>query len=251
MKILILEDEPLVAKDLVKLLKTLEPEAEVLEILQSVEAAIKWFAKNEVPSLILSDIQLSDGTSFEVFQQVKTDTPIIFTTAFDEYAIRAFKLNSVDYLLKPIDVKELKSAILKYKNLQQSSTGFDQIQNFLQSLSSKQQKYKERFLVVVKNALAAIPARDISYFHKEELIFLYTKDNQRYLTEYKTLEELEHFLNPDEFYRVNRQYIVHVDSVWKIKTTLKGINVILKTQGNPEIEISREKATAFKKWVDR
>jgi two-component system, LytTR family, response regulator len=251
MTILILEDEPLVAKDLVKLLQALEPEAVVLEILQSVESALKWFSENEAPSLILSDIQLSDGTSFEVFQKVKINTPIIFTTAFDEYAIRAFKLNSVDYLLKPIDIKELETALLKYKNLQQSSAGFDQIQHFLQSLAGKSQKYKERFMVVIKNALAAIPARDVAYFHKEELIFLYTRDNQRYLTEYKTLEELDHYLNPDEFCRVNRQYVVHVDSVWKIKSTLKGINVILKTPGSPEIEVSREKATAFKKWVDR
>ncbi|HEX5170655.1 MAG TPA: LytTR family DNA-binding domain-containing protein [Cyclobacteriaceae bacterium] len=250
MKILIIEDEPLVAKDLQKRIKLLEPKAEVLEILSSVEHAKRWFEDHAVPDLIFSDIQLSDGISFEIFESLHLHCPIIFTTAYDEYAIRAFKLNSIDYLLKPIDAKELESAFVKYRSLSVESLLSDQVKLMISQWNGHvEKKYKERFLALHRNTLVPVGQNQVGYFHKEELIYLVTVENERYISEHQTLDEIETLLNPDIFFRVNRQYIIHVRSVDRIKTTHKGLTVQLKSPLNVEIDISREKATAFKKWV--
>lgn len=252
MKVLIIEDEPFVAKDLEKQIMRLEPKAEIQQILSSVESAKKWFADHEPPDLIFSDIQLSDGISFEIFESLHLHSPIIFTTAFDEYAIRAFKLNSVDYLLKPIDVNELEAALVKYKSLVNEGLLAEQLKSMISQWTGQiEKKYKERFLTLHRNMLVPINQEQIACFHKEELIYLTTFDNERYITEHQTLDEIEGLLNPDTFFRVNRQYIVHVQSVDRIKTTHKGLTIRLKPPLAVELDISREKATAFKNWVSR
>jgi two-component system LytT family response regulator len=251
MSILIIEDEPLVAKDLQSHLSNLMPDAMQLGPLTSVSASVKWFNENPLPDLILSDIRLSDGSSFDIFEKLNLNCPIIFTTAYDEYAIRAFKLNSIDYLLKPIDVKELDSALKKYKTLSSQPVLADQLKSFLGSLGKEQKKYKERFLSLQRNTLVPVQAEDIVFFHKEELIFIYTKENEKMIGEHQTLDEIESLVDPDKFFRVNRQYIVHVQGVERVKTTHKGLTVQLKTPFNREIDISREKAVAFKSWLDR
>ena len=250
MKILIIEDEPLVARDLQNLLRRVEPDAIVLGVVTSVHEAKEWFAAQPLPDLILSDIQLSDGISFEIFENLHLTCPIIFTTAYDDYAIRAFKLNSIDYLLKPIDNKELSAALAKYKSLSTENVLAEQIKSLMAGWNlPSQKKYKERFLTLHRNTLVPVVQQDIAFFHKEELIHLHTMKNEKLISEHQTLDELESLLDPEIFFRVNRQYIIHIQSVGKIKTTHKGLTVLLKPPFNNEIDISREKATAFKKWI--
>jgi two-component system LytT family response regulator len=251
MNILIIEDEPLVSRDLENLLKRIEPEAKVVSVLSSVNAAKKWFTQHTFPDLILSDIQLSDGISFEIYENLHLNCPIIFTTAYDDYAIRAFKLNSIDYLLKPVDGAELSAALNKYKSLTSESVLSGQLKTLMQQWGQQpQKKYKERFLSLHRNTLIPVMQSEIAYFQKEELIYLCTTTNERYISEHQTLDEIESLLNPEVFFRVNRQFIVHIQAIGKIKTTHKGLTVQLKSPFNNEIDISREKAVAFKNWVD-
>jgi two-component system LytT family response regulator len=249
MKFLIIEDEPLVAKDLLNLIGKLEPSVQILPVLSSVESARKWFSENAAPDLILSDIQLSDGISFDIFESLHLPCPIIFTTAYDEYAIRAFKLNSIDYLLKPIDGKELAAALAKYKSLSTENILGEQLKSLMSGWGNHAKKYKERFLALHRNTLVPVTQQSIAFFHKEELIYLHTLDNERFITEHHTLDEIETLLDPEIFFRVNRQYILHIQAVGRIKPTHKGLTVQLKPPFNTEIDISREKAVAFKKWV--
>jgi DNA-binding LytR/AlgR family response regulator len=250
MKILLIEDETLVAQDLSKQLLLVEPQAEILATLSSVEASLKWFSENRPPDLIISDIRLSDGISFEIFESLHLHCPIIFTTAYDEYAIRAFKLNSIDYLLKPIDVKELEMAVLKYKSLTNDSILAEQLKSLIGHWDGKvQKKYKDRFLTLHRNTLIPVTQDQIMMFVKEELIYIHTKDNEKYISEHQTLDEIESLLDPAVFFRVNRQHIIHIQSVGKIKTTHKGLTIHLKSPLNAELDISREKAAAFKKWI--
>ncbi len=251
MKILIIEDEAWVARDLQNRLQQLEPEAEILGPLSSVASSKKWLTENPLPDLILSDIQLSDGASFEVFESLALSCPIIFTTAYDEYAIRAFKLNSIDYLLKPIDLKELKAALLKYRSLSRGTHLLEQMQTLIGQWGQHARKYKERFLSVQRNALVPVAADDIAFFHKEELIFIHTKTKEKMIGEHQTLDEVESLVDPDKFFRVNRQYLIHLNSVTRIKTTHKGLTVELKPPYETELDISREKASAFKRWLGK
>jgi DNA-binding LytR/AlgR family response regulator len=250
MKLLIIEDEPLVAKDLQNRIAKIEPDAIVLDTLGSVAGAKKWFENNAAPDLILSDIQLSDGISFDIFESLQIQSPVIFTTAYDEYAIRAFKLNSIDYLLKPIDGQELARALAKYKSVVSSPALDDQLKTFLKSWGKEERKYKVRFLTVQRNSLVPVVEDEIGLFHKEELIYIHTLQNEKLIGEHQTLDEVESLIDPSKFFRVNRQYIIHVQSVARIKNTHKGLSVLLKPPFNTELDISREKATAFKKWME-
>jgi DNA-binding LytR/AlgR family response regulator len=250
MKILIIEDESLVARDLENLLRRIEPNAQVETTLSSVESSKKWFASNPQPDLILSDIQLSDGISFDIFEKLHLTCPIIFTTAYDDYAIRAFKLNSIDYLLKPVDGTELSAALAKYRSLSSESILAEQLKSLMSTWNQQpHKKYKERFLSLHRNTLVPVMQQEIAFFHKEELIYLQTLGNERYISEHQTMDEIESLLNPEFFFRVNRQYIIHIQSVGRIKTTHKGLTVQLKSPFNTEIDISREKAVAFKSWA--
>jgi len=248
MKLLIIEDEPLVAKDLLKTVGKVAPDAEVIGTLASVSEARNWFDRNPAPDLVLSDIQLSDGISFEIFESRKLKCPVIFTTAYDEYAIRAFKLNSIDYLLKPIGERELSSALEKYRSIAGASVA-DQLKMLMAGWGKEQKKYKERFLSVQRNSMIPITQQEIGFFHKEELIFIHTMGNEKMIGEHQTLDEVESLIDPSVFFRVNRQYIIHLQTVARVKTTHKGLTVQLKAPFNIELDISREKATAFKEWL--
>jgi len=249
MKVLIIEDEPLVAKDLLKVIGRVAPEAEVIGMLSSVSEAHKWFDKSPAPDLVLSDIQLSDGISFEIFETRKLKCPVIFTTAYDEYAIRAFKLNSIDYLLKPIDEKELAGALEKYRTISGGASVTDQLKLLMSGWGKEQKKYKERFLSIQRNSMVPVTQQEIGFFHKEELIFIHTMGNEKMIGEHQTLDEVEALIDPSIFFRVNRQYIIHLQTVARVKTTHKGLTVQLKQPFNFELDISREKATAFKEWL--
>ncbi len=248
MKILIIEDEPLVARDLKNLIEQLEPSAEIVETLGSVAAATNWFSSHPSPDLILSDIQLSDGVSFEIFEHQEVHAPIIFTTAYDAYAIRAFKLNSIDYLLKPIDEKELQKALAKYKSLAKAVWN-EPLRQLLDHLNQTPKKYKERFLSMQRNSLVPVGVHEIGFFHKEEIIFIHTMKGEKLVTDHATVDELESLVDPALFFRVNRQYLVHIQAVTRIKTTHKGMSVQLKPPFQIELDLSREKVTAFKQWL--
>lgn len=249
MNILIIEDETWAAKDLQNLIFKVEPSATILDIISSVQSALKWLQNNPSPDLIFSDIQLSDGISFEIFETLKLQCPIIFTTAFDDYAIRAFKLNSIDYLLKPVDEKELMPALTKFKSLSSENIIGEQLKALVSNWGQPNKKYKERFLTLHRNTLVPIAQNDIAFFHKEELIYLHTMNNEKFISEHHTVDEIETLLNPEVFFRVNRQYIIHIQSVDRVKTTHKGLTVQLKPTFRTEIDISREKAAAFKSWL--
>jgi len=248
MRILIIEDEPLVAKDLLKVIGRVAPDAQVIDMITSVDDAHKWFDSHAAPDLILSDIQLSDGISFEIFESRKLKCPVIFTTAYDEYAIRAFKLNSIDYLLKPIDEKELSAALAKYRSITDVSLN-DQLKTIISGWGKEQKNYKERFLSIQRNSMVPVTQHEIGFFHKEELIYIHTMANEKMIGEHQTLDEVESLIDPSVFFRVNRQYIIHLQTVARVKTTHKGLTVQLKSPFNLELDISREKATAFKDWL--
>lgn len=250
MKILIIEDESLVARNLEQVLSQIEPGVEIVEVITSVEQAKNWFSTHTQPDLILADIQLSDGMSFEIFENMHHTCPIIFTTAYNEFAIRAFKLNSIDYLLKPVDTKELKSALDKYKALSPDTVWGEQLKMMIDRWGKNAMpQYKERFLSLHRNTLVPVNQHEIAFFHKEELIYLHTLSNERYISEYQTLDEIEALLDPKYFFRVNRQYILHIQSVGRIRTTHKGLTIQLKSPFHSEMDVSREKAAAFKQWV--
>lgn len=259
MKAVIVEDEPLVARDLTKLLAQVAPDLEIVTKLGSVEDAVQWFAHNPQPDLVFMDVQLSDGVSFSIFDQTRIEVPVIFTTAYNEYAIRAFKVNSIDYLLKPIDREDLMRSMDKFKHLrelqngsQSQSQSVEELVKLLKSPVTETPRYKERFMVQYRNSMMPVASNKVSYFVKDELIYLVTEDQQRYICEYETMDELEQLLDPKTFFRANRQYIIRLEAVESFKSGFNG-KLVVKLKGGastPEIDISREKATLFKAWLD-
>jgi DNA-binding LytR/AlgR family response regulator len=252
MKVLIIEDEPLIAKNLQRLLRELEPEVEVLGVQDAVAGAVQWLKSNEAPDLLFMDIQLSDGVSFDIFEQVAIDKPVIFTTAYDEYAIRAFKVNSLDYLLKPIDKAELQKALTKYHKYFEAQIGNPtDITAIVDTLRQKTVKYKERFLVHHKSGMIPLGSDDISIFHKDQIIYLHTTDGQKYVTDYDTVDEIEEVVNPARFYRANRQTLINKNAVVSIQKHFSGkIEAKVKGHESLTIDISREKAQDFKTWLE-
>lgn len=249
MRIVIFEDEKLASERLIQVLKTIKPEAEVLTSVKSVEAAVLWLQNNEQPDLIISDIQLLDGVSFEIFDQIKVDCPVIFTTAYDEYAIKAFEVNSIDYLLKPIQKEKLEKALEKYEAQNQASAGLDlsKIQEILQG----EPEYKSRFLVKFGQRIKAVSVEKIAYFYsRDKLSYLVTFDGQKLPVD-QTLEELDGLLNPKNYFRVNRKFIIHFDSVSDIHPYFKGrVKLDLEPAIDEDIVVSSEKTPVFKKWLD-
>lgn len=255
MTILLIEDEPLIGKQLRRLVQQLEPEATIDGPLTNVQSVVEYLGHHQ-PSLIIADIQLSDGVSFEGFRQVNLNSPIIFTTAYDEYAIRAFKLNSIDYLLKPIDPDELKSALAKYHRWAlNDTTGFgEQIRHFLHQMADQSpvHLYKRRFTGHHLRQIISVPQDQVAYFIRNELIYLHTLDGKKLVTDYKTLDELEELIDPACFFRANRQCIVHLDAIsgYRPYETSK-LSVVMKSPNERlEVIVSKEKASAFRHWLE-
>jgi DNA-binding LytR/AlgR family response regulator len=256
MKALIIEDEPLIAKELSEKVKSVAGDVNIIEVLPSLKTARKWFMQNAEPDMIFMDIQLSDGVSFELFDVYQLNCPVVFTTAYDEYAIRAFKVNGVDYLLKPIDDEDLKKAIAKCRSIIESKAGFPtDIKQLMQKLTQPQQSqssYKEKFIVKVRHQWLPINAKEIACFMKENLHYIYTFSGEKYILDFTTMEEIEELLDPKIFYRANRQFIVHIDSIQSVMPhENQKLTITLKSPVKMEVDISREKAPAFKKWMDR
>ncbi|MEO6686061.1 MAG: LytTR family DNA-binding domain-containing protein [Dyadobacter sp.] len=248
MRILIIEDENMAARRLIKLINDSLPDCEIFGNLDTVTSAVEWLNTNPQPDLIFLDIQLADGISFEIFEHVKVTSPIIFCTAFDQYAIKAFKLNSIDYLLKPVDPDELKNALKKFQSGRKSpEITLDQIRVLLQPV---QKVYKNRFLVKIGERIQTIAIDEIGIFYSEDKVtFLMTKQGKKFIIDY-TLDEVENLLDPELFFRLNRKYI---SSVGAIKGAFTYSNSRLKIQlensSDNDILISREKMAAFKSWL--
>ena len=255
MTAIIIEDEPLIARDLQKKIERLNKNVDIIAVLSSLKMAKKWFSENVEPNLILMDIQLSDGVSFELFDYFTIRSPIIFTTAYDEYAIRAFKVNGIDYLLKPIDNEELSSAIDKCKAILElkEKVPIDLLEliHFLKSPKTKEKLYKEKFLINVRGDLIPLHTKDISYILRDTINYVHTLEGQKYIIDNYTMEEMEEILNPNDFFRANRQCIVNVEAILTIKPHhTQKLSLVLKP-AKAEQDISREKAPSFKKWFDR
>ncbi len=252
MKVVLVEDEITASDQLTFLLNAIDSTIEVLKVLDSVKTAIEYFSSTHEASLIFMDIHLADGISFEIFEKVKIETPIIFTTAYDQYAIKAFKVNSIDYLLKPIDEDELSEAIQKFRNKSNDNNSLNnQINGMLQLLQTKPKSYKTTYLVHHRDELLPIKTENIAYFYIDTgVVKAITSENKAYIID-KKLEDIEDELNPEAFNRVNRQFIIHKSAIENIKHYFNGklivnINPIAKER----IVVSKAKATGFKKWVD-
>lgn len=249
MKFLIIEDEPLAARRLEKMIVSVRPESEMLAHLESVEESVAWLHTHDMDKIELAfvDIQLADGTSFEIFHLVETDFPVIFTTAYDAYAIQAFQVNAIDYLLKPVKRNELADAIQKYEK-------YDRIkmsgENLARLLSEMKPSYKERFVVKVGRTIRVVRTADVAYFYTEDRItFLMDKDGKRYPVE-MTLEQLESVLDPSEFYRANRQFIVHIRHIREMLAYSKSrLKLKLDPPIDRQIVVSTERASDFKEWL--
>ncbi len=252
MKVIIVEDELAASENLAYLLQSIDNDIEVEKVLESVKDALEFFAKPYDATLIFMDIHLADGLSFEIFEKVEVNTPIIFTTAYDQYALKAFKVNSIDYLLKPIDEEELNEAINKFKN-RTPEKGIDQqqIEGLLSLIGDNKKKYRETFLVSHRDELIPLKTQNIAYFKIDTgVVKGITVDNQTYVMDQK-LEEIEEELDPSIFHRVNRQFIVRKDALESIKFYFNGkLIVTLAPACDEKIVVSKAKATPFKNWVN-
>ncbi len=250
MNIIIIEDEKPAARLLQRKLEKLDIKVEVM--LHSVEESIDWFSTNNHPDLIFLDIQLSDGLSFEIFQKIDIKSAVIFTTAYDEYTLQAFKLNSIDYLLKPIDEEELEIAVSKFKERfpkkETIQLDFDQIKKMFSNPSATH--YKKRFTIKLGQQLKMINIKDVECFYSENKgTYLHTFENRNYLLD-NTLEQLEIELDPKDFYRVSRKFIIPMKSIKEIQIHSNSrLKVILPTYKEDEVVVSREKVQDFKIWL--
>jgi DNA-binding LytR/AlgR family response regulator len=254
MRVLIIEDEAPAARRLQKLLKESGYDIEVLAEIESIEQAVRWLESNTAPDLILMDIELADGLSFEIFSQTVIYTPVIFTTAYDEYALQAFKVQSIDYLLKPIDIQELKRSLAKFSDLKQhfssASPQFD-LSSLMQAFQNPTKEYKSRFLVKLGDRLIPVATNEVAYFQAEEkIVVLVTIENKKFAVDY-SLDWLEQELNPKEFYRLNRQYITHLQAIKGIHQYFNGkLKINLQPDTKSEVTVSREKSAEFKRWLE-
>lgn len=250
-KVLIIEDEEPAAGRLIKLLHEIQPEIKVLDVIVSVKSAVEWFHHNEMPDLILLDIHLADGQSFEIFKQAEITAPVIFITAYDEYAIQAFKVNSVDYLLKPIKKEELETALKKFHKLHSTKTkSITDFSKLIETLKEPKSDFKKRFIIRYGDHIKAIETKDISYFFTQDKInFLRTLDNKTYPVDYN-LDKLETMLDPAVFIRINRQFIISIHSIDQMFAFSKSrVKVKLKPPTEEDTIVSTERSSAFKEWL--
>ena len=254
MNILIVEDEELAVKKLQKTLASVDAAAHVVGVTDSIKETVEWLQANNNPDLILMDIELADGQSFEIFNQVEVKAPVIFTTSYDEFALKAFKVNSVDYLLKPIQTEDLQAALTKYKKLTDGKKGDINLESLVKQLQQQLQpkEFRKRFLVKHAQKLVSVDVDEISYFYSDgRLNFFKTSDNKKYVVDY-TMEELEDMLDPEKFFRISRSFYVAVEAIDKIDDYFGNRLILqLKPAVDKEALVSREKVSDFKKWMGK
>lgn len=261
------------------MLTEIEPSVEILDTLDSVEASVRWLEGNPPPDLIMLDIQLADGVSFDIFKQTRVSSFVIFTTAYDEYAIRAFELNSIDYLLKPVDRGKLEQSLRKYRELRGgagaatitgaetgpeaatgtgaiaasgSGTGAIDIQSLLETLEGSKKSYKKRFAVNIGSRIVSVETSSVAWFYTmEKSTYLCTDDDRHYPLDY-SLEHLEELLDPDQFFRINRQYLVRYSSIQRIHILSKSrIKLEVRPVPKEDLLVASARAHEFRLWLDR
>lgn len=252
MRILIVEDEPLAAAQLAAHISAIKPEAKIVAVCDTVKSTVDWLQNNDAPDLAFFDIQLGDGLSFKIFEQIDFVQPVIFTTAFDNYAIQAFKVNSIDYLLKPIERTELEKALNKFDTVslpKSSNITPDILHELVESLKKK--KYKERFLVKVGTHLRVAETKDILYFYSfEKGTFLKLKDGKDYLLN-QSLELVETIIDPMQFFRINRKYLVALKDITDVVAYSNSrLKIKINNISNDDFLVAREKVKAFKTWLE-
>lgn len=253
MRVVIIEDEPHAVQRLSDLILELIPQAEILAKIDSVKKSVQWFGRNKMPDLIFMDIQLADGLSFQIFEQCEIKSPVIFTTAYEEYALKAFKVNSVDYILKPVDKDELAASLKKLNNLSANESGAARMLNNIgEAVQMLMKKYKSRFVIKVGEHLRTIEVNTIRYFYSQDkTTFCVTEENRNFILDY-TLEQLEEMVDPAEFYRINRKYLVRSGAIQDIISyTNSRLKLVLKGCQDSDIIVARERVQDFKMWLDR
>ncbi len=251
MKTIIIEDENLTARRLEGLLKKYDAAIEVQAILPSVEEAVEWLGSHLAPDLVFMDIHLEDDLAFRIFERTRLQAPVIFTTAFDEYMIQAFKVNSIDYLLKPINYDELVQALEKYKSLKKQFAQ-PNLDVLMQLIGQKEPPYKSRFMVTVGNKIRSIETGEIAYFYSEEkMTFLVTKEGQHLPIDF-SLDKLTSLLDPTDFFRISRQFLVSFQSVQTAHVYFKGkLKLDVLPKSKLEVLVSSDRVTDFKEWLGR
>jgi DNA-binding LytR/AlgR family response regulator len=251
MQVIIIEDEEAAATRLAKILREIDPSIEIQTALESIKHAVEWFSQNKQPQLIFADIQLADGPSFEIFNRIKVTAPVIFVTAFDSYALQAFKFNGIDYLLKPVKKNDVAASLEKFKNLNQQTInpGID-YQEIFSSIISKKPTYQKRLVIRIGQTIRTVEISDVAYFYTEEKIsFVCLQDGKRLPLDF-TLDELETILDPAIFFRINRQFIIYIKAIESMFTYSKSrIKVVLKPATESETIVSSERSSDFKEWL--
>jgi len=256
MQVLIIEDERPAAEKLIRSLHRIDEHIAVLDVLDSIKKATAWLQTHRA-DLIFLDIHLADGVSFKIFEQLEEqgirqiDTPIIFTTAYDEYAIQAFKLNSIDYLLKPIGRKDLANSLSKYRRLRENADSVRQdVRSLLESI--RQPRHKKRFMVRYGQRMKSVQAEQVAYFFaQEKMVFMLTFENQQYIVD-QTIGELDEVLDPEFFFRINRKFIINIEAIVQMHAYSKSrVKLELTPQNQMEAVVSVERSAAFKAWLDR
>jgi DNA-binding LytR/AlgR family response regulator len=255
MNAIIIEDEKLIAEELIHTLRTVEPDITVIQVLPSIKTAKNYFMQHAVPDLLFMDIRLGDGLSFEILESFTLDCPIIFTTAYEEYAIQAFRANGIDYLLKPVQEDELQRAINKIKKMKGDIAppiDLQQLATYFMTGNAARLPFKERFVIHAHSKWVPIETSDIAVFYKDQLNYLYTFNGEKHIYDNVPIEEIEDVLDPKLYFRANRQTLIHIKSIQEVKPYgNQKLMVLLKAPLKMEIDISREKAPVFKKWVDQ
>ena len=255
MQVLIVEDERPAAEKLCRSLERIDDNIEVLDILDSIAKATEWLSQNKA-DLIFLDIHLSDGISFKIFEKLEhkgirqLDTPIIFTTAYDEYAIQAFKLNSIDYLLKPIGRRELEASLEKYRRLQDKSSISQDMRSLIDSLQKP--RYKKRFMVTYGQRMKSVHTEEVAYFYAhEKMVFMLTFEGQQFVID-QTINDLENLLNPEQFFRINRKFVINIDAIEQMHAYSKSrVKLDLKPKNQIEAVVSVDRSAVFKAWLNR
>ena len=252
MRILIIEDEPQAAARLQSLVRDLMPGGKIVGTLESIKKSVHWFKNNTPPDVVLMDIQLADGISFQIFERCDVRSPVIFTTAYEEYALKAFKVNSIDYILKPVDKDELHAALMKVRNRVLDTDHEQLLNNMSEAIKMLTKRYKSRFVIKVGEHLKTIDIDQIRYFHSQEkATFCVTGEERSFILDY-TLDQLEDMVNPAQFYRINRQYLVSSGAIHDIISyTNSRLKLVLKGSRDQDIIVARERVQDFKAWLDK
>lgn len=251
MRVLIVEDEPLAQEKLADLIHQFDDQIEIVERLDSIKEATNFLKKQPALDLIFLDIQLSDGLCFEIFNETPVDKPVIFTTAFDQYALEAFKLNSIDYLLKPISYSDLETALIKFNRLKSAPSALDKSM-IEEVIASMQKKKKRRFLVRVGNSMQFVNSEDIAYFQADDkIVYLVPQNRKDKLIVDHTMEELQNLLESTEFFRINRKFIIRMEAITAIHTYFNSRLILeINAPCDTEIIVSRERVSDFKNWLN-